>query len=225
VSKICHSTTFAYKSGFALITFVLLTQTSSPAQTATSDVEMSAISGDVDNPRRHARLRHVTKLSSKETSRIYDIISSALAKGFAQSGSDIASDYQTWKKYNIVPYISSAHGNHYLNNYANETAKNYGLFEKAGIMSEGSIIAKDSFAVTNSGGILLGPLFIMQKMQNGFNRLTRDWKYIQIQPDGTLLGETKGVGSAKVNYCIDCHHIMDYQDNLYFIPSKVRVKN
>lgn len=225
VPKVRYGAISTYKIGLALLMFVLLTQISSSAESLKSDVEMSKISGNIDNPRRHARLRHARELSEKETSRIYDIISTALAKGYAQSGNNIGSDYQSWKKFNLFPYISSAHGNHYLNNYANEIAKNYGLFEKAGVMPEGSIIAKDSFAVTNSDEILLGPLFIMQKMQKGFNRITRDWMYIQIQPNGKLLGETKGTGATKVNYCIDCHSVMDHQDNLYFIPPEVRVKN
>ena len=214
-----------YKIGFVLLMLALLTQISFSAETTKSDVEMSNISGNMASPRRHARLRHAAELSAKETTRIYDIISTALAKGYAQSGNNIASDYRNWKKYNLSPYISPAHGNHYLNNYANEIAKHYGLFENAGVMPKGSVIAKDSFAVTNSDEILLGPLFVMQKMQKGFNRVTRDWKYIQIQPNGKLLGETKGTGATKVNYCIDCHNVMEHQDNLYFVPPKVRTKN
>ena len=193
------------KTSFAILALMLFMQISFSAEAARSDVEMSRISGDIDNPRRHARLRFATKLSPEEASRIYEIISNALVKGFAQSGINIVSDYQNWKKYNTAPYISSTHGNHYLNNYANETAKNYGLFEKVGVMPKGSVIAKDSFAITNSDQILLGPLFIMQKMQKGFNRVTRDWKYIQVQPNGKLLGETNGKGASKVKYCIDCH--------------------
>lgn len=213
------------KTSFAILALMLFTQISFSAEAVRSDVEMSRISGDIDNPRRHARLRFATKLSPEEASRIYEIISNALAKGYAQSGINIFNDYQNWKKYNTAPYISSTHGNHYLNNYANKTAKNYGLFEKTGVMPEGSVIAKDGFAITNSDQILLGPLFIMQKMQKGFNRVTRDWKYIQVQPDGKLLGETNGKGTNKVKYCIDCHSVMDHQDNLYFIPSEYRVRN
>jgi len=204
---------------------MLFTQISFSAEAVRSDVEMSRISGDIDNPRRHARLRFATKLSPEEASRIYVTISNALANGYAQSGINIVSGYRKWKKYNTAPYISSTHGNHYLNNYANETAKKYGLFNKVGVMPEGSVIAKDSFAVTNSDQILLGPLFIMQKMQNGFNPVTRDWKYIQIQPNGKLLGETKGTGAQKVDYCIGCHSMMEHQDNLYFIPLEYRVNN
>ena len=89
-------------------------------------------------------------------------------------------------------------------------------------MPEGSVIAKDSFAVTNSDQILLGPMFIMQKMQKGFNRITRDWKYIQIQPNGKLLGQTNGPEAKKVEYCIGCHSVMEHQDNLYFVPSGVQ---
>ncbi|MFC1664391.1 cytochrome P460 family protein [Pseudomonadota bacterium] len=224
VPKVRYSAKSASKFGFAILLSVLLTQIAFAAESTDGDVEMSKISGNIDSPRRHARLRHATELSRQEASRIYDLISSAIGRGYAHSANRIAIDYQTWKKFNLVPYFSSTHGNHYLNNYANKTARSYGLFEKAGIMPEGSIIAKDSFAVTNSSEILLGPLFIMQKMQKGFNPVTRDWKYIQIQPNGIILGETKGPGAKKVEYCIDCHSVMDHQDNLYFIPHQTRVK-
>ena len=224
VSKVRRGAKSAYTFGLAILIHLLLAQISFAAQPTGDDVEMSKISGDIDNPRRHARLRHASELSAKEASRIYKLISNAIGKGYAHSANQIAKDYQTWKKFNLTPYFSSTHGNHYLNNYANKTAKGYGRFEKAGLMPEGSIIAKDSFAVTNSNEILLGPLFVMQKMHKGFNPVTRDWKYIQIQPNGTILGETKGPGAKKVDYCIHCHSVMDHQDNLYFVPPKVRIE-
>jgi hypothetical protein len=90
-------------------------------------------------------------------------------------------------------------------------------------MPVGTIIAKDSFSMTQSREILLGPLFVMEKMPAGFNAISGDWKYTQIQPDGTLLGETDGPGSDGVRYCIGCHNAVQQQDHLFFIPRPYRV--
>ena len=134
----------------------------------------------------------------------------------------MAQAYQGWRRYNTAPYLSVSHGNHYLNNYANPLAQAYGAFEEAGTMPVGSIIAKDSFSITETRGIVLGPLFIMEKMPAGFNYVTRDWRFTQILPDGTLLGETNGEGGERVEYCIGCHLAAEKQDHLYFIPKEYR---
>ncbi|MGI9302751.1 MAG: cytochrome P460 family protein [Gammaproteobacteria bacterium] len=189
-----------------------------------ADVEISTLSGDVDNPRHHFRLRNPANLSPQETGRIYDIIRGALAAGYPASGLPAATSYQQWRRYNTAPYLSTTHGNKYLNNYANAAAAAYGEFEQAGKLPVGSIIAKDSFAVAESGEILLGPLYVMEKMPEGFNYVTGDWKYIQIQPDGKLFGETKGQGADKVEYCVACHLVRQANDHLYFIPEGYRLE-
>jgi len=195
------------------------------AQTSdeTSDIEMSSISGEVDNPRRHFRLRNPKKLASDEANQIYGFIKSALSSGYTASGISIFDNYQSWQLYNTAPYLSSTHGNHYLNNYANDIAKSYGKFEDAGVLPEGSILVKDSFSVTQSREIVLGPLFVMQKMSAGFNEVSGNWKYLQIQPDGTLLGETNGAGAQRVEYCVPCHLAREDFDHLYFIPQQNRI--
>jgi len=200
-------------------TKLLLAQTSDEP----SDIEMSNISGDIDNPRRHFRLRNPKKLESDEANRIYSFIKSALSSGYTASGISIFDNYQSWQRFNTAPYLSSTHGNHYLNNYANEIAKSYGNFEDAGVLPEGSILVKDSFSVTQSREIVLGPMFVMQKMSAGFNEVSGNWKYLQIQPDGTLLGETNGAGLQRVEYCVPCHLARESFDHLYFIPQQYRV--
>ena len=67
---------------------------------------------------------------------------------YANSNHPIAKQYLDWKKYNTAPYISETHGKRYLNDYANKKAMAYEQFENAGTFPEGSIIAKDSFLVT-----------------------------------------------------------------------------
>ncbi len=115
------------------------------------------------------------------------------------------------------------HGNHYLNNYANDTASAYRNLEDAGKKPVGSVIAKDSFSVTQSKAIVLGPLFIMEKMPSGFNYVSGDWKYTLIQPDGTVFGETRGANAERVEYCIACHLAASQKNHLYFIPEDYRI--
>jgi hypothetical protein len=183
-----------------------------------SEVEMSGISGDRELPRRHFRLRDPARLGPGEAESIYQIAVPALSKGYARSNRPSAKNYLQWRRHNTAPYLSSTHGNHYINNYANPAARNYGQFEKAGKLPVGSVIAKDSFSVTETGGILLGPLFLMEKMPQGFNYVSGNWKFTLVQPDGSVLGETNGPGSARVEYCIACHLAVEHQDHLYFIP-------
>ncbi len=189
---------------------------------SSADVEMSTISGDAANPRRHYRLRNPEPLDAERAAELYAIVREAMRVGYPLSGSQVARDYQSWRRYNSTPYLSATHGNHYLNNYANERALGYGDFEAAGRFPVGAVIAKDSFSVTTSGGILLGPLFIMEKMPQGFNYVSGDWKYTLIRPDGVLFGETNGPGAKRVEYCISCHLARERYDHLYFIPKDVR---
>ena len=194
-----------------------------PAIAQGGDVEMSKISGDPAAPRRHFRLVDPAKLSPQRAGEIYAIIRQALQGGYARSGNAIAGSYQGWRRMNTAPYLSARHGNHYLNNYVNEVgAAAYGRFEKAGRLPVGSVIAKDSFSMTRGGEILLGGLFVMEKMPGGFNDVTDDWKYTLIQADGTLFGETDGTGSKRVEYCITCHLARKHHDHLWFLPKAYR---
>ena len=199
------------------------TDISAAQSQADVDVEMSPISGDFAKPRRHFRLRRAADLNHEEASRIYRIVRETLRTGYSGSGQVSAETYQMWQRYNTAPFRSATHGNHYVNVYANPVAKAYAAFEQAGMFPVGSIIAKDSFAVASSGEILLGPLFIMEKMPAGFNYVSDDWRYVHIQPDGTFFGETNGVNSERVEHCAACHLAAAHQNHLFFIPGPFRV--
>ncbi len=100
----------------------------------------------------------------------------------------------------------------------------YGQYENAGKLAVGSIIAKDSVAITANGDANPGPLFVMEKMQAGFNHVSGDWRYAMIMPDGSLFGTTNETGSAKVDFYVPCHLAVEHQDRLHFLPNKYRVK-
>ncbi len=209
---------------FLALVLVLAAAAPATAQDAATDVEMSKISGDPKAPRRHFRLLDPAELSRQRAGETYAIIRQALQGGYARSGSATAANYQGWRRFNTAPYLSSTHGNHYLNNYVNEIgAAAYGRFEKAGKLPVGTVVAKDSFSMTRGGEILLGGLFVMEKMPTGFNYVSGDWKYTLIQADGTLFGETNGTGSKRVEYCVACHLAVERQDHLWFLPKRYRV--
>ena len=163
-------------------------------------------------------------ITDAEAGDAYACIKEALAKAYARAGVASVAGYQGWPAFNTVAYQSATHGGRYVNNYANATgAASYGRFENVGKMPVGSVLAKDSFAVGGDGAVSPGPLFVMEKMPAGFNSGSDDWKYTMIMPNGSLYGTTKGEGSSRVQFCVDCHvPLADMQDSLYFMPEKYR---
>ncbi len=193
-----------------------------PAPAATAEGERPEISGDPSKPRRHFRLRNPAQLEPAEAERVYRGLAGEMAAGYRLSGDPVAKAYSGWRRYNIAPYRSATHGNRYLNNYANARARAYGRFEAAGRLPVGSVIAKDSFTVTEDGAVHPGPLFIMEKMPAGFKYVTGDWRYGMIMPDGSVFGVTDGLGAQRVEFCIACHLAREELDHLYFIPEEYR---
>ncbi len=148
--------------------------------------------------------------------------------GYAKSGLmsntdlDIAQDYSAWQIFNTVPYKSYTHGGRFVNNFANGFgADSYGEYEDGGTMPVGSVLAKDSFAVSGKGTVVAGPLFVMEKMPSGFNAESEDWRYTLVMPNGNVVGTTNGEGSSNVAFCIDCH-VYAERDSLLFIPEEFR---
>ncbi len=204
------------------LTIAMLAPMGIAADAARADTAMSRISGDPDNPRRHFRLRHPAEASPAELERLYVIVRDALARAYDAAGIEVVAEYQEWTRFNRIPYLSKVHGNHYLNNYGNELAGSYADYPHGLDMPEGAILAKDSFSITESGEILLGPLAVMIKMAPGFNPVSGDWRFLQIQPNGVTLGETNGRNSERVDYCIGCHMMKASSDHLFHIPADAR---
>ena len=174
-------------------------------------------------PTKHFTLDNPAELSDADAEDIYRRLDGALAKGYRLSDDPVARAYQSWPRYNTAPYRSATHGERFVNNYANGLGRDYGAFEEAGDLPVGSIVAKDSFAVTAAGDVFSGPLFVMEKMPRGFNAESRDWKFSTIMPDGSLFGETNGADSQNVAFCIACHQRAGAEnDHLFFIPPAYR---
>ena len=144
---------------------------------------------------------------------------------YARSGDATSVSYTNWRRYSTQAYVSGTHGGRYVQNYGNDKARNYGLYERSGTFQPGAILAKDSFAVKGNGKVAVGPLFIMEKMRGGFNKASDDWRYTMVMPNGSVFGTTKGKGSQKVAFCIGCHQsVAPEQDNVMLLPEEVRAK-
>jgi len=157
---------------------------------------------------------------------VYDCLLKDLRTAYAKSGDPTAKNFVDWRRYSQRPYVSATHGGRYVQNYANAEARAYGNYENAGEMSGGAVLAKDSFSVSKKGQAKLGPLFIMEKMPEGWHAKSDDWKYSMIMPNGQVVGETKGKGAGNVEFCISCHKVGSPQgvDSMFFLPADLRVK-
>ncbi len=189
------------------------------------EAEDASAFSQVVRPTRHFRVERPADLADADALSIYDRILDAMVAGYVKSKNPTAAAYRTWRRYNTAPYLSATHGKRYVNNYANDVAKAYGRFEEAGTLPVGSVLAKDSFEVTERGDVVTGPLALMEKMPAGFNPEGRDWRYTTIMPDGSLFGTTNGENAGRVEFCVECHIAAgDEQDHLFFIPGERRVR-
>jgi hypothetical protein len=165
------------------------------------------------------------KLTSAEAAKAYDCILPDLQRAYKKSGHPAAMAFAKWRRYNRVAYPSATHGGRFVNNYANDAGRKYAGFEKAGKMPKGAVLAKDSFSVSKTGGVGVGPLFLMEKMGRGFSKASGDWRYTMIMPNGAIFGVTKGKGSARMKFCAECHAAVGgTQDHMFFLPAEYRAK-
>ena len=166
-----------------------------------------------------------TELSDAEAVAAYDCLLNELKAAYAKSGNDIAVSYASWPRYSKQSYLSDTHGGRYVQNYANAKARAYGAYENAGPMPSGAVLAKNSFGVKPNGRISVGPLFLMEKMNVGFNADSGNWRYTMIMPNGSVFGTTGGAGGAKMQFCADCHlSLAPDSDSMLFMPEEYRVR-
>ncbi|MEH6545543.1 MAG: cytochrome P460 family protein [Sneathiella sp.] len=166
----------------------------------------------------HIELSNPADLTKQQAEQIYLSVLPEIKAIFAMSDIGAATKYTSWKRYNNAPYISATHGARYVDNYANEIAKDYGKLKRGETYPKGSILAKDSFSVTSDQSIFPGALFLMEKMGKGFNKPSGDWKYTMVLPDGSVFGTTNGENSDIVEFCIGCHAAKATLDHIFYVP-------
>ena len=148
------------------------------------------------------------KITDAEAQTLYDCIADALLAAYQGSGVDAAAQFRDWTRASTVPFVSATHGGRYVIHYINDVgAEAYLEYEKmpAGGMPVGSFAAKESFAVNEDGAVVVGPLFLMEKVAAGGLPDTADWRYSLILPNGQIMGTTGGENADKVQFCHACH--------------------
>jgi hypothetical protein len=165
------------------------------------------------------------ELTADEAVALFDCLMPVMVKSYT-GGKHWASI--TWKGFTQVttqPYASATHGGRKVQNFVNKIGLNaYKKFDNIKSVPTGSTMAKPSFTIGKDGQANLGPLFIMEKMINGFNADTADWRYAAILPGGGTMGVTKAVNSAGVTFCHECHVSGEDNDYLLLAPEEYRVK-
>ena len=172
----------------------------------------------------HLRIADPASLSGARAEEVYRSIRTRLQADYAESGDPIASAYQNWRRYNVAPYRSKAHGSQFVNNYTNEAGRAYGRFEQSGKLPAGSLVVKDSFIVTEAGEIKTGSLFLMEKMPAGYRPADGDWRYMEIDPAGNVVGLSGSPTAGAIAFCADCHNRARGRDHLFFMPESVRIE-
>ena len=148
-----------------------------------------------------------------------------MAKSYTGGKHWAATKWKGFTRVSTQPYTSATHGGRMVQNLVNKIGRNaYKKFDDVKAVPIGTTIAKPSFTVGKDGEAKLGPLFIMEKMTNGFNADTANWRYAAILPGGGTMGVTKATNSAGVTFCHECHVSGEDNDYLLFLPEEYRMK-
>jgi hypothetical protein len=150
---------------------------------------------------------------------LYDCMKDKMAKGYAKEGDEVGSNYRNWTVTSTRPAVTGPHGNRFLQTWANDiAAEQYLKFAEEGVdMPVGSVLAKESFKIhKKKKKAVVGPLFIMTKLEKGASPDTDDWLYSGLQPNGKPM-------KFKQSFCSDCHVSWEDQDDLAYPAEEVRI--
>jgi hypothetical protein len=167
----------------------------------------------------HIRVLNPGDISGEEAEKIYLAIVDRMIAGYERSGVH-GLNYREWRRFNTHPYVSDQHGARLVNVYGNDLADRLLTATKEEPIAPGAKVIKDSISVADTGGVARGPLFMMEKMQAGFDPENGDWRYTMIMPNGKLFGSTGGQGSASVKFCAECHLQAESRDFLFELPEE-----
>ncbi len=146
-------------------------------------------------------------LSFEEAQKVYDCLKADLYAGYQKGKKrwipvEHVKNYRDWTPVSAMPANPGFHGGRFLFTYVNETgASEYLKYAEENVkMPAGTLIAKESFAVTDKGKVKRGPLFFMEKVADGKSSKTNDWYYYAVAPNGAPMGV------PVVKACHQCHN-------------------
>jgi len=123
---------------------------------------------------------------------------------YKNSGHRLAGLFEGWSRLDSGPFFSKVHGNRYVAVFANDRALTTLSAAPDAPITSGVAMATPSFSLAEDGTLEPGPLFLLEKMQKGFNTVGGNWRYTVIGPEGDIIGVTKGQHSDDIDFCKDC---------------------
>lgn len=130
-------------------------------------------------------------LTFEEAQVVYDCIAADLHAGYVAGDkkwipAEFVADYRNWTAANTLPANPGFHGGRFLLTWVNAVgAEEYLKYKDEDVnIPAGTVIAKESFAVSEKGKVEKGPLFIMEKVAAGVSPETDDWYYMMVGPNG-----------------------------------------
>jgi hypothetical protein len=166
-----------------------------------------------------------SQLTGAEAQEGYECIAGKLHDGYKKGGKgwidpSYVNDYRSWTKASTIPAAPGVHGDRFLLTWVNKTgAAEYMKYAENPDIPAGTLIAKESFSVSNGGKVVPGPLFLMEKAAEGKSPETDDWYYMMVAPNGSP------VAVDVVSACSACHQGgFGHQGGLGYPVEEARVK-
>lgn len=133
-------------------------------------------------------------MTHEEALKVYQCIADELYAGYNEvdpgwKHADIVGDYRDWVQVSTIPAAPGFHGGRFLVTWVNETgAEAYTQYAEDPQIPVGTLIAKESFQVTEAGELQRGPLFLMEKVETEASPDTMGWYYMAVAPNGNPMG-------------------------------------
>jgi hypothetical protein len=157
---------------------------------------------------------------------VYDCIAAELHTGYMTGDkrwipAEYVADYRNWTSANTLPANPGFHGGRFLLTWVNGIgAEEYLKYKDEDVnIPAGTVIAKESFAVSEAGKVQKGPLFIMEKVAAGVSPETDDWYYMMVAPNGAPQAV------PVITACSECHQgNFGFRGGLGYPDEDVRIK-
>ncbi len=163
------------------------------------------------------------ELTSAEAAGLYDCLKDDMLAGYSKGPkhwipAEHVANYRSWVAASTAPAAPGQHGERFLMTWVNETgADAYMAFAEENVsIPAGTVIAKESFAVTEDGEAVPGPLFFMEKVRPGRSPETDDWFYMMVSANGAPVAVD--VATA----CHACHAGFAARDGVAYPDPEVR---
>ena len=158
-------------------------------------------------------------LEQEDIRNAYTCMSKKMENAYKKSAMPVALKYRQWIKVNAESFYAPANDYGWANVFVNDSAKQYKKNKYTSNYIEGSVIAKESFVFNLDGTMEVGPLFYMEKMYDGFNSSSNDWRFIEIEANGITSISSRNDTITKQR-CNNCHSKRSASDFLYFNEKK-----